>query len=255
MNERFTTHDRGLTDAPVWLSIILPATVYPVLMLAIFIYQPFYRLIMHKEGGIEWMTVIALLCGVAYGLTLLVRYRRHLPAWWLVAWFGLGTLGMFVLAGEEISWGQHLGLWTHDDLPEAWNKINDQQETNFHNLTNTLDQGPTNLVVLATFIAFVVNPLWLRWRRETMKPDNPGYWLWPTRAGFVTALGVLIVPFPKRIYEWVTGEEGPSLMRHSELHEFYIALLMAVYMVSTHHRLRAMAGAQTAQPTANSVPA
>jgi hypothetical protein len=58
--------------------------------------------------------------------------------------------------------------------------------------------------------------------------------LWPA------ALGVLLIPFPGRVYEWVTGAEAPQTLRHSEIHECYIALLMAGYAASVHHRARAV---------------
>lgn len=239
MSTRFTTHQRGLRDAPCWLSLWVPLLVYPIIIGSIFVYLDFYGMMMRKEGGIEWLAVGFLLVGAVYGVMSLVRYRKHLPAKWLVGWFVLSVVGMFVFAGEEVSWGQHTGLWTHEDIPELFKARNDQQETNLHNMSNALDQGPTNLIVLGTFAAFVLNPLFLRWRRETMKHDNPGYWFWPTRAGLTAAVGVVLIPWPKRIYEWVDGKDD-SLWRHSELHEFYIALLMTVYIVSVYCRLAAL---------------
>lgn len=240
MSERFHTHVPGLPEAPFWLRVLAPALVYPLLIASIFIYQPFYDMMMVKEGGIEYLAVLLLLFGVVYGVRLLVKYRDLFPKRWLVVWYALVTLAAFVLAGEEISWGQHLGLWTHEQVPEAIRAVNDQNETNFHNMTNALDQGPTNLVVLGTVVAFIVLPIILRKRGETMGVSNPGYWFWPTRAGLIAGIGVLVIPFPKRIYEWTTGEEGPNLLRHSEVHEFYVALLLTIYLVSAHNRLRGL---------------
>lgn len=220
---------------------MIPVVTYPLLMASIVIAPEFYDFMMRKEGGIEYLAVLLLVIGIGYGVTLLARYRNQLPRQWLVWWFVLAVAGMFVFAGEEISWGQHLGFWTEEQVPEAIKAINDQNETNLHNISNVLDQGPTNLIVAGTFLAYVLLPLHLRRRGETMQVDNPGYWFWPTRAGLLAAIGVLIIPFPKRIYEWTTGEDGPGWLRHSELHEFYIALLMTIYIVSVFHRARALA--------------
>jgi hypothetical protein len=47
--------------------------------------------------------------------------------------------------GEEISWGQHFFRWNTNE----WFKIyNNQNETNFHNITNLLDQLPRTLVMI-----------------------------------------------------------------------------------------------------------
>lgn len=232
-------------DVPGWLRLGVPLIAYPLLLVSI-AYRPLYALLIRKEGLVEYAAVVVLLVGVGYGVAMLWRYRQALPHRGLAGWFALAVAAMFLFAGEEISWGQHLGLWDSEDVPEAIKQINDQNETNFHNITNALDQGPTNLIVVLTLVGFVLNPLYLRWRGETMAPDNPGYWFWPTRAGLPTAIGVLIIPFPKRLYEWTTDAEGPVTLRHSEMHEFYIAVLMTIYVVSAHHRLRAAAAGTSA---------
>jgi len=232
------THQPGFNDLPRWLWLLGPAAIYPLLVVAIFVYRPFFNIMTAKESGIEWLSVLVLLIGVGFGIHLLVRYRRRLPSRYLIYWLALITVGMFFLAGEEMSWGQHLNFWTGDDLPETWQEINDQRETNVHNLTNALDQGPTNLVVISVFVAFVLNPLYLKRKGQTMPPSDPGYWFWPTHVGQAAAWGVLIIPFPKRIYEWTTGQEASVAWRHSEIHEFYIALLLMLYTLSIWQRLR-----------------
>jgi hypothetical protein len=47
--------------------------------------------------------------------------------------------------GEEISWGQHIFQW---DTPKIFSEINNQNETNLHNISNLLDQLPRTMVVL-----------------------------------------------------------------------------------------------------------
>ena len=256
-----TTHQPGLPE-PGWpITRLVPLAVYPVLIASIFVYYDFWYLMKRKEGGIEWLAFACLLVGIWHGVRMLVLCqsgrragrRSVLPRPWLVGWFGLSTAGMFVLAGEEISWGQHLGLWGYADVPEAIRELNDQDETNIHNMIgigNAIDRGSTNAVVIGTFVAFVLLPILQRVKGEAMAHDDPGYWFWPTRAGFWAGMGVLVIPFPMRIYEWTTGNEGSFDWRHSEIHEFYIALLMMTYMISAHRRLRAYA-ADTHAPDKN----
>ena len=45
--------------------------------------------------------------------------------------------------GEEISWGQHFFKW---DSPVIFQEINNQKETNLHNISNLFDQLPRALV-------------------------------------------------------------------------------------------------------------
>lgn len=234
------THARGHGDAPLWLRVVLPVVVYPVVVVSAVWFPGVYDALQRKEGGIEWVAVLVLLIGLGYGLAMLLRHRSALPRRWLTGWFALSCAGVFVLAGEEISWGQHLGFWEGEDLPELMQRINDQQESNLHNLTNALDQGPTNVVVVMTLFAFFGLPLIQRYKRETMGVGNPGYWFWPSPGLLPAAIGVLVIPFPGRIYEWVSGSEAPNVLRHSEVHEFYIALLMAGYLASVCRRAKSI---------------
>ena len=47
--------------------------------------------------------------------------------------------------GEEISWGQHFFKW---NTPEIFIELNNQNETNIHNISNLLDQVPRSMVIL-----------------------------------------------------------------------------------------------------------
>ncbi|MDX1682441.1 MAG: hypothetical protein R3336_04925, partial [Phycisphaeraceae bacterium] len=138
---------------PVWLWLWLPLLIYPGLLISLWLAEDFWSMMTRKEGGVEFLSFALGLLGVGYGVAVW-RRRRALPEsqGWLAYWFAAVTLGTFFLAGEEVSWGQHLGFWNSEQLPEAVKRVNDQNETNFHTITNALDQGPTNLVVGATLI-------------------------------------------------------------------------------------------------------
>ncbi|MEQ9617155.1 MAG: hypothetical protein RLN60_03875 [Phycisphaerales bacterium] len=259
MARDFRTHEPGLPEPGTWLTVYVPALVYPLMIATIFVWYDFWYFMKDKEGGIEWVAIVTILVGVGYGVTALAKYRSAFPKKWLTVWFSLGVAGMIVFAGEEMSWGQHLGFWGGEDIPEGFRELNDQNETNIHNLVgigNAIDRGSTNAIVGGTFFAFVILPFIQRAKRETMSFTNPGYWFWPTRAGLVAGLGVLLIRFPERIYMWTTGAEStPFDWRHSEIHEFYIGLLMTIYMVSLHHRLKAYATGETSGSSAYEKPA
>ncbi len=240
-------HPAGVFDLHWLWTVVLPGILWPLMMIGAMVpgLRPAYHFMIRKEGGVEWFGVQFLLMGVAAGLVIVFRYSKLLPAKWLVGWFAFMTFGMFVLAGEEMSWGQHLGLWDHDKAVALLGDLNDQQETNFHNMSNALDQLPTYAVMAATLVGCVLNPFYLRRRGERLGPENPGYWFWPTPACFVAALGVLLITWPRRIRIWAGGDiptEVTSLWRHSELNECYIALMFFMYIGSVFCRLRTLDG-------------
>ena len=57
----------------------------------------------------------------------------------------LKVIALTYYFGEEISWGQHFFLW---NTPEIFKELNNQNETNLHNISNLLDQLPRSLVIL-----------------------------------------------------------------------------------------------------------
>ena len=54
-------------------------------------------------------------------------------------------LALIYFLGEEISWGQHFFNWAS---PEFFENINNQQETNLHNISNLFDQLPRTVVLI-----------------------------------------------------------------------------------------------------------
>src|SRR5690606_24599741 len=80
---------------------------------------------------------------------------------WLKLWLAAGALGCLYIAGEEISWGQHIIGW---GTPEYWAALNDQNETNLHNTSSWLDQKPRLLLEIGVVFGGLVMPLIARWK-------------------------------------------------------------------------------------------
>ena len=83
-----------------------------------------------EDGPIEWLTVIALLCGAGLCLK---RFARA-PRWRAGAGTLLLGLLFFLGAGEEISWGQRLFDLESPDFFQEHQEHTVQGETNLHNL-------------------------------------------------------------------------------------------------------------------------
>ena len=77
---------------------------------------------------------------------------------WLVLWCSAMAIGGIYLSGEEASWGQHYIGWS---TPEFWQQVNDQQETNLHNVSNLLDQLPRAILQAGIVITGTLYPVLL----------------------------------------------------------------------------------------------
>jgi len=188
-----------------------------------------------EGGGIaENGTVLVLLPGIVAGVAVLRHYHRRLPGWfvgWVLGWI----LACVYFAGEEASWGQHYFHWV---MPETLKDLNDQSETNLHNVSHWFDQKPRTLVELWAVVAGLLLPLWWRLRRQP--PFGAAAWrdwFWPTRAG-APAVAIFLAT---HIYAVVAKKNGwPSwyTLGSNELREFYLAVFLSGYLLSLWHRLR-----------------
>jgi hypothetical protein len=90
--------------------------------------------ILDRAEAILWLPVVFLNWRM---FLLSLRQRR---GWVVTGWFLMIGLGTIVLAGEEISWGQHIFHW---ETSAGMAQVNAQNETNFHNLNLSLLMGLT----------------------------------------------------------------------------------------------------------------
>lgn len=199
--------------------------------------RPFYsRWIDGELGLIELGTVLVILPGIVAGF-LIWRDRQPLPTTWLSYWCLLVTLGCIYFAGEELSWGQHLLGW---QTPEPVQAINDQQETNLHNISSWLDQKPRLLLEIWVIVGGLIIPLWSKIKGSTpSSAANWRYWFWPSRIVLFTAVLVVLVKLPEKLNDWFDVPRPPPLdMRVSETQEFYFGLFLSLYLASIYLRLK-----------------
>ncbi|MGH8459288.1 MAG: hypothetical protein ACRESV_08050, partial [Nevskiales bacterium] len=137
------------------------------------------------------------------------------------------------------SWGQWYLRWT---TPEAWQALNNQQETNLHNLETLgplLDQLPRALLTLGAFVGGIVVPLYLKLRGQWFDPQRFWYWIWPTAITLpVAVLAVILARIDRRIGA-VIDQVWPFYdMRSGELKEFFLGYFLMLYLLSFRLRLR-----------------
>jgi hypothetical protein len=83
-----------------------------------------------EDGLVEWLTVLGLLLGSGLCFIRVAKLLHKRKLIFLIITFLLGLM-LFVVAGEEISWGQRIfGIQSSEFFKEH----NTQAETNFHNM-------------------------------------------------------------------------------------------------------------------------
>lgn len=196
-------------------------------------------------GAIEHLTVVVLVPGILFGLYAFWGSRDRLPfpilRYWVLAW----SIACIYFAGEEVSWGQWYFRW---DTPEFLAKLNDQSETNLHNISSWLDQKPRLLVELFVFVGGVLVPLW-RMMGDQKPIMRRGFlaasegWVFAPTALLPAGLLFLVV----RIAKWLPQHAFDNL-GDSELREFVIAWFLTWYLISYAVRLKRIPVAGEARP-------
>ena len=228
----------ALRDLPRWLWLWFPlASIAVVFGVRLLLGKDTYTYRMGTEQGVvENATVVILILAIVAGL-LAFRRRRSLPNPWLGRWLLLLTAGCVYFAVEEVSWGQHFFGW---QTPDTLNTINDQRETNIHNISSWFDQKPRIILELGTLIGAVIFPIWAL--RTGFAPD-PGrdwrYWFWPSLVCFPAAVLAVTIKLPKRFHGLFDWPRPPPLdIRLSEVQEYFFAVVLLLYLWSFYVRLR-----------------
>ncbi|MDO9461880.1 MAG: hypothetical protein Q7N95_17425 [Alphaproteobacteria bacterium] len=220
---------------PRWLWLIAAPAVLPVFYLTRYVDLDFYLQWVEGERGIiENLTPLLLLPAIFCGI-MLIHYRRVFPQSWIIIWFVLHGLGAFYFAGEEISWGQHFFNW---ETPETIGSLNDQNETNLHNMSSWLDQKPRiALWVWAVTGGFFTPLLIAAGMVRTGGPENWRYWVLPPRACMMAGFLVGVVRLPEYLF-FSMGEAPPFPfdIRASELQELFLTMFLSFYLVSVYRR-------------------
>ncbi|MGF1609432.1 MAG: hypothetical protein ACFCUQ_08555 [Kiloniellales bacterium] len=216
-----------------WWWLAMPIAVALVLAVVDLSWPEFYKVYIGSELGLlEGSHVLIPLAAMVIAIRILMlrETRRH-P--WLVAWVALGAAACLYIAGEEASWGQHYVGWS---TPERWQEINDQQETNLHNVSSWLDQKPRLVLELGVIIGGIIIPIAALFR-PALRQVRFAVILPPLLCLPVAVLAEVI-----RLTERVPGLIGtqPILYeRPSELQELYFYLFILFYLIVLRQRLTA----------------
>lgn len=186
--------------------------------------------IMHSENG-PHESFQAIFAGLGFCVALYSFFNSKISHTYLLrAWFGLAALCCFYVAGEEISWGQHIWDWT---TPDFWTEVNDQQETNLHNTSSWLDQKPRLVLLLGIVGGTLIAPL-LKKRGLLKLPERLDILL-PPKELTVIALLVVIPQLLEKIFELF---DILIFARFSEVQELYMFYFVLLYLVMLKAKVR-----------------
>ena len=173
-----------------------------------------------EDGVVEYLTAaLFLVAAVAFAAASVVRAARPLWALPLAA-------ACFLVAGEEVSWGQRLlGLGT----PGALAELNVQGETNLHNIEGV--HGIVRLLaVLVLVTVFVLLPLAVRQSRAVgALARRLRFPVPPLVAAVPVLIGITSMAAPRVL----AGEVNFAL---DEVGELYVAAGWLLFAVSTWAR-------------------
>lgn len=214
---------------PVFFWLYIPAILI-IIQIGIEIFVPKALLpALHSESG-PHETLQAIL---AFTSCLFAAFLLFFVNWKTQKWVGyaviVAMLGSFYIAGEEISWGQHILNWS---TPEYWAHFNDQSETNLHNTSAWLDQKPRLLLLIGIIVGGLLIPF-LRLKKPHLLPAAfvP---LYPSSLVVPTALGVVLPYFVQEVFEGLYGR-GP-FERISEVQEVYMYYFVLIYLWDLQNR-------------------
>jgi hypothetical protein len=187
-----------------------------------------YAIFKRESGIIENMTVLFLAAAIGFCIASLSRTNRLQLFGSLRVWLFILIIGAAYFALEEISYGQHLFGW---GTAEAWKELNDQDETNLHNVHSLFDQVPRALLSLGILIGGVILPLYRRFRDIRLDESSRFYWQLPT-IDCVT-IGLLVI-----LIRPILSVVETDAINTGEMKENLIALFILLYCISIHTRLR-----------------
>ncbi len=202
------------------------------------------RMLKGEAGIVENMTVLFLVAAIGFCIASLSRANKLALTGFLQAWLFILIMGAAYFALEEISYGQHMFGW---GTAESWKELNDQDETNLHNVHAMFDQVPRALLTLGILVGGVILPLYRHFRDIRLEESNRFYWQWPTLDCVTIGLLVILIRPILSVFE-------TEIINTGETKENLFALFILLYCVSIHSRIKQKSVPGTTSPAQGSNP-
>jgi len=131
----------------VFLTPIVISLIILLIRVYIIDWQPIYSFIIREDGPIEYSTVIVYLTALIVSINILKFFKNEKKFFVIFLVF---SIGFFLIAMEEISWGQRIFDFSTPD----WFPVNRQQETTLHNLDALIQFRHPSMMSVSIFGTF-----------------------------------------------------------------------------------------------------
>jgi len=209
----------GIAVALAWTLLIAPLVLMAVMLGVAAVNVDLFHFLIDEDHPIEWTQFFAISAAVVAFAIAAIRARRH-GRRGLMALYLLIAVACFVVAGEEISWGQRILGW---GTPAILEDVNHQGEANIHNIGAV--QRLFNLgELVAGLYGFALPILWAapRVRARLTRLD-------PILVPPICTVALFVLPFAYRTIRLIllpdVGERGVELGEVPEL-TFYVGILV-----------------------------
>ena len=209
----------------IYQALPLAVLLLPFVWVAVF---DEFRSLKREDGIIENLTVVFLLVAIGFCVNAMLKLKRLAVTKSLRIWLALLILGSLYFALEELSYGQHMFGW---ETGETWSELNDQEETNLHNVLPLFDQLPRTLLTLGVLIGGIILPLYRYFRKITLDESNRFYWQWPTIDCVTVGLLVILIRPLQSVFDF-------EFINTGETKEFFFAVFILLYCISIQTRLK-----------------
>ncbi len=185
----------------------------------------------HSEFGPHELLQFFIIALAIVPAVMILRMPQLKKMPFLYGWAGIALLACIYVAGEEMTWGQHIMKWS---TPEYWAAINDQGETNLHNTSSWLDQKPRLVLEIGVIVGGLIIPLLMRFQPRLLPARfaviYPDYRL-SLIAGVVLA--------SKIIDKFIEKELGFTILhRGSEVEELFLFYFVLLYLVYLREKIK-----------------
>ena len=224
--------------------------IFPILITLIFFIVKFLNInlfiayFIGEKGIIENGTFLFLFFAIITAFSVLNKLKKKINLKTLYFFIIFFLIGLIYFTGEEISWGQQ---WFNWETNNFFKKINDQYETNFHNISSWFDQKPRFLLTFFVIFGGIFCPFFNK--KNFLNSKKLTAWIYPTIYCFPTSLICLFYYLLDNSYKLLChGTPGidikckyiPNLLyfRTSEILELYISFFLLIYILSINLRLK-----------------
>lgn len=198
-----------------------------------------------NEGNlIETLTFVFLLLGGILGLLLTWRTKERGDEILVVGFYAMLSIGLLLIAMEEVAWGQKLLWFKTFETPSALTEINAQDEVTLHNIGEL--QGRSEFFRLAFGLGGLLG-VWASSSRRLRKVGVPTILLpWFSIVTILAGVDLYNDYYP------IQAQLDSGLQRLSELVEMMIGISMLLFVWLNARRLSFFTDAK--DPSSSSVP-